>query len=174
MSRHIQLLISDEFAEKIIPENDSVRLCDDIIDEMDLHSLFRTYSDRGRKYATHPRTLLKILVYANMQGIYSSRDIETACKRDINFMWLLNGEKAPNHFEIARFRSKRLSQCRDEIFYQLVSKLAELEEIKFEHLFVDGTKIEANANKYSFVWKKSTNKYEAHLLEKLEKIHFMF
>ena len=172
MSRHIQLLISDEFAEKIIPENDSVRLCDDIIDEMDLHSLFRTYSDRGRKYATNPRTLLKILVYANMQGIYSSRDIETACKRDINFMWLLNGEKAPNHFEIARFRSKRLSQCRDEIFYQLVSKLAELEEIKFEHLFVDGTKIEANANKYSFVWKKSTNKYEARLLEKLEKIHF--
>ena len=172
MSRHIQLLISDEFAEKIIPENDSVRLCDDIIDEMDLYSLFRTYSDRGRKYATNPRTLLKILVYANMQGIYSSRDIETACKRDINFMWLLNGEKAPNHFEIARFRSKRLSKCKDEIFYQLVSKLAELEEIKFEHLFVDGTKIEANANKYSFVWKKSTNKYEARLLEKLEKIHF--
>ena len=62
MSRHIQLLISDEFAEKIIPENDSVRLCDDIIDEMDLYSLFRTYSDRGRKYATNPRTLLKILV----------------------------------------------------------------------------------------------------------------
>ena len=172
MSRHIQLLISDEFAEKIIPENDSVRLCDDIIDEMDLHSLFRTYSDKGRKYATNPRTLLKILVYANMQGIYSSRDIETACKRDINFMWLLNGEKAPNHFEIARFRSKRLSKCKDKIFYQLVNKLAELEEIKFEHLFVDGTKIEANANKYSFVWKKSTNKYEARLLEKLEKIHF--
>lgn len=76
MSRHIQLLISDEFAEKIIPENDSIRLCDDIIDEMDLHSLFRTYSDRGRKYATNPRTLLKILVYANMQVIYSSRDID--------------------------------------------------------------------------------------------------
>ena len=174
MSRHIQLLISEEFAEKIIPENDSVRLCDDIIDEMNLYSLFHTYSDRGRKYATNPRTLLRILVYANMQGIYSSRDIETACKRDINFMWLLNGEKTPNHFEIARFRSKRLSQCKDEIFYQLVNKLAELKEIKFEHLFVDGTKIEANANKYSFVRKKSTNKYESRLLEKLEKIHFDF
>ena len=172
MSRHIQLLISEEFAEKIIPENDCVRLCDDIIDEMNLYSLFHTYSDRGRKYAINPRTLLKILVYANMQGIYSSRDIETACKRNINFMWLLNGEKTPNHFEKARFRSKRLSQCKDEIFYQLVNKLAELKEIKFEHLYVDGTKIEANANKYSFVWKKSTNKYEIRLLEKLEKIHF--
>ena len=169
MSRHIQLLISEEFAERIIPDNDSVRLLDDIIDEMDLRSLFYTYSNKGRKSATNPRTLLKVLVYANMQGIFSSRDIEKSCKRDINFIWLLNGEKAPNHFEIARFRSQRLSNCADEIFYQIVSKLAKLGEIKFEHLFVDGTKIEANANKYSFVWKKSTNKYEARLLDKLEK-----
>ena len=92
-------------------------MCDNTIDEMNLYSLFHTYSDRVRKYATNPRTLLKTLVYANMQGIYPSRDIETACKRDINFMWLLNGEKAPNHFEIASFRSKRLSQCKDEIFF---------------------------------------------------------
>lgn len=82
------------------------------------------------------------------------------------------GKRPQTTFEIARFRSKRLSQCKDEIFYQLVNKLAELKEIKFEHLFVDGTKIEANANKYSFVWKKSTNKYESRLLEKLEKIQF--
>lgn len=169
MSRHVQLLISEEFAERIIPDNDSVRLLDDIIDEMDLRSLFHTYSDKGRKYATNPCTLLKILVYANMQGIFSSRDIESSCKRDINFIWLLNGEDAPNHFEIARFRSQRLSKCADELFYQMVNKLAELGEIKFEHLFVDGTKIEANANKYSFVWKKSTNKYEVRLLDELDK-----
>lgn len=170
MRRNLQLLISEEFAEKIIPENDSVRLADDMIDKLDLKCLFRTYSSNGRKYATNPRTLLKVLVYANMQGIFSSRDIEKSCKRDINFMWLLNGEKAPNHSEIARFRSQRLSQCKDDIFYQLVNKLAEVKEINYEHLFVDGTKIEANANKYSFVWKKSTNKYEVRLLDKLEKI----
>ena len=171
MERNIQLLISEEFAEKIIPQNDSVRLAEKLIEEMDLSCLYNTYSHKGRKYATHPRTLLKILVYANMQGIYSSRDIRTACKRDINFIWLLNGEKAPTHFEIARFRSQRLSQCKDNIFNQLVKKLYELNEINFEHLFVDGTKIEANANKYSFVWKKSTNKYEIRLLEKLESFH---
>ena len=170
MRRNLQLLISEEFAEKIIPENDSVRLADDMIDKLDLKCLFRTYSSNGRKYATNPRTLLKVLVYANMQGIFSSRDIEKSCKRDINFMWLLNGEKAPNHSEIARFRSQRLSKCKDDIFYQLVNKLAEVKEINYEHLFVDGTKIEANANKYSFVWKKSTNKYEVRLLDKLEKI----
>lgn len=116
MRRNLQLLISEEFAEKVIPENDSVRLADDMIDKLDLKCLFRTYSSNGRKYATNPRTLLKVLVYANMQGIFSSRDIEKSCKRDINFMWLLNGEKAPNHSEIARFRSQRLSQCKDDIF----------------------------------------------------------
>ena len=111
MRRHIQLLISEEFAEKIITENDSVRLLDEIIDEMDLRALYHSYSHIGRPSATNPRTLLKVLIYANMQGIYSSRDIEKACSRDINFMWLLNGEKAPNYHQIARFRSQRLSEC---------------------------------------------------------------
>lgn len=171
MKREIQLLISEEFAEKIIPANDSVRLLDEIIDSLDLNRLYETYSKTGRKCATKPATLLKIVVYAYMQGIYSSRDIESACKRDINFMWLLGGKKAPNHFEIARFRSLRLNECGDKLFYQLVKKLVAFGEIKFEHLFVDGTKIEANANKYSFVWKKSTTKYEARLIEKLEKLH---
>ena len=93
-----------------------------------------------------------------MEGIYSSRSIESSCKRDINFIWLLNGEKAPNYREIARFRSERLSECGEDLFYQLVKKLSALGVIKFEHLFIDGTKIEANANKYSWVWKKSSMK----------------
>ena len=54
-----------------------------------------------------------------------------------------------------------MTQCAEELLFQLVEKLSDYGEIKYEHLFVDGTKIEANANKYSFVWKKSTTKYEA-------------
>jgi transposase len=170
MSRNIQLLISEEFAERKISDSDSVRLLDEIIDGMDLSELHHAYSHIGRPSATNPRTMLKVLVYANMQGIYSSRDIEKSCIRDINFMWLLNGEKAPNYREISRFRSNRLSECAENLFYQLVKNLSEIGEINFEHLFVDGTKIEANANKYSFVWKKSTSKYEARLLLKLEQL----
>jgi transposase len=94
--------------------------------------------------------------------------IASACVRDINFIWLLDGAKAPNHTEIARFRSKRLPECGEELFYLLVKKLYGLGEIKYEHLFVDGTKFEANANKYSFVWRKSTTKYEIRLLGKLD------
>ena len=63
-----------------------------------------------------------------------------------------------------------LSECSEEIFYELTRKLKAEGEICFEHLFVDGTKIEANANKYSFVWKKSTNKYEQRVSDKIEKL----
>ena len=170
MKRNIQLLISEEFAEKTIPENDSVRLLDKVIDEMDLSSLYRTYSRLGRRSATTPRTMLKIVIYAAMESEYSSRNIHSACTRDINYIWLLNGEKAPTYHEIARFRSIRLSECCEELFYQLVQKLKNSGEIQFEHLFVDGTKIEANANKYSFVWKKNTTKYEVRLIEKMDKL----
>ena len=166
----MQLKIDEVFAEKIIPADDSVRLLDQIVEEMDLTPLMRVYERRGRRPATDPSTLLKILLYANMEHIYSSRNIASACKRDINFIWLLNGAPAPNYHEIARFRSKRLSECAEELFFQIVEGLKEIGEIKYEHLFVDGTKIEANANKYSFVWKKSTNKFEQRVLEKLKEV----
>ena len=76
MSRYFQLLISEEFVERTIPEDDSVRLLDQLVDELDLHSLACSYSRMGRKSATSPRTLLKIMIYANMEGIYSSSSIE--------------------------------------------------------------------------------------------------
>lgn len=165
----MQLRMDEVFAEKIIPAEDSVRLLDEIMEGMDYRALKRAYKRTGRRPATNPVTMMKILVYANMEGVFSSRGIASACCRDINYIWLLNGEKAPNHSEIARFRSKRLPECAEELFYQLVEKMSTLREIKYEHLFVDGTKLEANANKYSFVWKKSTTKYEIRLLEKLTK-----
>ena len=87
--------------------------------------------------------------------------MERCCQRDMNYIWLLNGEKAPNYEAICRFRRDVLSECGEYLFYELIHKLRELGEIRLAHLFVDGTKLEANANKYSFVWKKSTTKYEA-------------
>ena len=166
----MQVKLDEVFAEKLIPANDSVRLLDQIVEEMDISPLQRAYSDIGRKPATHPRTMLKIMLYASMEHIYSSRSIQKACQRDMNFIWLLDGAPAPSYHEIARFRRQRLSQCAEELFYQLVEMLKGFGEIEYGHLFVDGTKIEANANKYSFVWKKSTNKYETRLDKKIEKV----
>ena len=61
-------------------------------------------------------------------------------------MWILNGEPVPDHSTIARFQNERLTGVMEELFYRLIEKLYEMGEISFQNLFVDGTKIEANAN----------------------------
>lgn len=152
-----------------ISKDSSVRLLYEVTEELNYDKLNEAYAKRGRKSVISPKTLFRILIYGFMEKIYSSRDLEKACNRDINFIWLLRGEKAPDHNTIARFRSEKLTSCIDDLFNQLVIKLAEKEEIQYQNIFIDGTKIEANANRYTFVWKKSTEKYEAKLKEKIQK-----
>lgn len=155
--------------EIIIPKDDSVRLLYEITEGLNYSKLNKAYSTNGRNSVILPETLFRILVYGYMEGIYSSRKLEKSCKRDINFRWLLQGQKAPSHNTIARFRTKRLENCIEDLFAQLVIKLGELNELQYKALFIDGTKIEANANRYSFVWRKSTEKFEVKLQEKIKK-----
>jgi transposase len=154
--------------EMLIPNDDSVRLLSQKLEGLNYEKLYRAYSSTGRKPAVKPRVLFKILTYAYMNNIYSSRKIETACKRDINFMWLLEGQPSPDHSTIARFRKDYLADAVEDLFYQMVQHLHSLGEVKFENLFVDGTKIEARANRYTFVWKKTVNKNEARMFEKIK------
>ena len=88
----------------IIPENDSVRLLSQFVEEMDLTCLYETYSILKENQVT-PRQMLKIILYAYLDGRFSSREIERACHRDINFMYLLEGKPVPDHATIARFRT---------------------------------------------------------------------
>ena len=94
--------------------------------------------------------------------------VEKSNKRDVNFMWLLEGFKAPDHNTIARFRTGRLEPILDDLFYQFIVKLYENNELELKNLFIDGTKIEANANKYTFVWKKTVSKNEIKLGEAIK------
>ena len=150
-----------------IEKDAPVRLLSQICDELDYGKLKTAYTPKGRKLAASPRHLFKILVFAYMNGIYSSRKIEEACRRDIHFMWLLEGRKAPDHNTIARFRKERLGSAMEDLFSQFVNILAERSEVAFKDLFVDGTKIEANANRYSFVWRKAVDKQAVKLEAKL-------
>jgi len=152
--------------EALIPGDDSVRLLSHITEELDYKNLNMAYSSKGRNPVVTPKTLFRVLVYAYMNNLYTSRKIEEACRRDINFMWLLQGQKAPDHNTIARFRNGRLSGIVEDLFNQLVVKLSNLGEIQYKTIFIDGTKIEAYANKYTFVWKKTTVKNEQKLQEK--------
>ena len=147
ISQNYQLKLPIDL-EIFIPEDDSVRLLSLMMEELDYKKLYEAYSQNRKNLAVPTKILFKILIYAYMNDICSSRKIELACKRDINFMWLLEGFKAPDHNTIARFRTGRLEPILDDLFYQFIVKLYENNKLELKNLFIDGTKIEANANKY--------------------------
>lgn len=161
-----QLVLPMDIGE-MIPADDSVRLLSAVLERLDYSKLYAAYSRMGR-IERSPKRLFKILVYGYMNGIYSSRKLEQACRRDVNFMYLLGREKAPDHATIARFRSERLTEVLDDLFVQVVEQLADIGELSLSSVFVDGTKLEANANRYSFVWKKTTQTQEQKMQVKMK------
>ena len=152
--------------EILIPADDPVRLLSAFVEGMELSDLYQTYGKIKKNQAT-PRQLFKIMVYASMNRIYSSRDIETACHRDINFMYLLEGKPVPDHATFARFLSLHFAQCSKKTLAELSQLLYSLGEISGKTIFIDGTKIESAANKYTFVWKKAVTKHQARLFDKI-------
>jgi len=153
--------------EVLIPDDDSVRLLDQMLENLNYSCLLKANSYYGRNNCVSPITLFKDMVYAFSQGIYSSRSIEKACRRDINFKWLLKGAPIPDHNTIWRFIKHRLVSNTENLFSQFVLVLHDMEQVPFEYLFVDGTKIEADANRYTFVWRKATQKNEKKLSDKI-------
>ncbi len=139
-----------------------------VMERMDYSELTQTYQRRPRRSEATPKQLFEIAVLGFVNGQFSTRKMETACRNDIRFLYLLAGKRAPDHSRLASFIRDHLKDgILERLFYQMVELLKEEGEISFTHLFVDGTKIEANANRYSFVWAKSTNRYEARADEKL-------
>ena len=163
MSRRNQLIIPLNL-EKVIEVSSSVRTLDEICESLDYTKLYNAYKRNTSKRKADPVSLFKVVVYGYMTGHYSSRAIEEACKTNINFMWLLNEAEAPDHNTISRFRNNKAKEVIGDLFSQLIIKLKDMGEIECKNLFVDGTKIEANANRYSFVWRKTVTKNS----EKLE------
>lgn len=139
--------------EELIPRNHPVRVVNDVIDGVNLAPLVNAYQNRGTS-SYHPQMLLKVVVYGYVSNVYSSRKLETACRENINFMWL-SGMNNPDHNTINRFRGVRLKEALRKLFEEVVLLLATEGLLSIEEVYTDGTKIEANANKYSFVWKKS-------------------
>lgn len=154
--------------EEMIPLDDSVRLHCLLCERIDYRELLQAYSFIGRKPAVDPVILFKVITYAASQKVYSSREIERACRRDINFRWLLQGYAAPDHSTISRFKQKYLTDTvMEQLFFQQVAwRLYQQEAITGETIYINGTKIETYANRYSFVWKKVITKHEANMYAK--------
>lgn len=149
-----------------IDENDPVRTLHYITERLDYTELNKLYYKNGVYKTYEPKLLFQLIVLAYMNQIFSSRKIESACKKDITFMWLLQGQKAPDHNTFNRFRQE-VSSVIDNLFAQFIHYLISINEVKVDHVYIDGTKLESFANKYTFVWKKSTNKHNQKLNEKI-------
>ena len=144
--------------EKILPENAPVRLASAQLEELDYRKLYRAYSPKGRKSAADPRVMFKVMAYGYQCGIFSSRALEEACRYRVDFMWLLEEENPPDHTTFARFRTGRCAEAVEDLFYQYVRYLEAQGETDHETVFIDGTKLESAAGRYTFVWRKSVEK----------------
>ena len=163
--RQLKLPIETEI---FIAADNPVRLVSAVVERMDIRKIERSYSREGRNEYP-PRILLKILIYAYMRMTYSSREIERACRENICFMYLLGDQAAPDHNTIARFRTGPLKAVKQELLEQFVRMLVEWGYVSLATVFIDGTKIEANANKYTFVWKKGVEKSVTRLQTRMRK-----
>ena len=147
-----------------IAENDPVRVVDAIVEELNLKEFKKLYRERGR-CSYHPKMMLKIILYAYMNNIYSCRKIERQVQRDIHYIWLAAQER-PDFVTINRFRNRVKNEI-NNIFTQVVLKLAEHGFITLDMEYIDGTKIESKANKYTFVWRRTVEKNRSKLQEKI-------
>ena len=164
--RNGQLVIALN-SEILLPENAPVRLTSAQLEELDYTKLYRAYSPRGRKSKVDPRVMFKVMVYGYQCGIYSSRKLEEACKYRIDFKWLLEDMKEPDHATFARFRTGRCAEAAEDLFYQYVNLLEKQGETDHKTVFVDGTKLESCAGRYTFCWRGTVEKHLERIKEKV-------
>jgi len=154
--------------EDMIDAGHPVRVVSEVIDRIDMDILVKKYKGGGTT-SYHPRMLLKVMVYAYINNIYSSRKMEEVVKRDIHFMWLA-GMQQPDHHTINRFRSERLRNILKEVFAQVVVLLVDSGHVSLQEIYTDGSKIESAANRYTFVWGRSIKTSRERIRQQLQEL----
>ena len=163
----IQLRLPVDYT-KIIDINDPVYTFIEVLNHVDLKQYFveKDYITGRPKYDSEK--LLKVVLFAFMEsGYVSLRDIEKLCKTDIRFMWILDDMRVPSYATIGNFIKYDLKKSVPEIMDDMNSYIFKKENVDLNHVYIDGTKVEANANKYSWVWKKACSRSRAKLFVKL-------
>jgi transposase len=154
--------------DEMIPPKHLVRVVNDAVEKIDVSALLREYKGGGTS-SYHPKMLLKVLVYAYAERIYSSRRIAKALRENIHFMWISGGNQ-PNFRTINAFRGSRMKGSIEQVFSAVLEYLVEEGHVKLEHYFLDGTKIEADANKHKVVWAKKCENYRKRVQEQIKEL----
>jgi transposase len=163
-----QNLLLPPSLEELIDPNHPVRVLNLVVDNIDIEPLIKKYKGGGTS-SYHPRLMLKVLVYGYLTNLYSSRKIEQALHQNIHFMWL-SGMCYPDHNTINRFRSERLKGVLKEVFSQVVHLLIDHGHVTLKEVYLDGTKIEANANRYTFVWGRAIKTSKERIKKQLKEL----
>lgn len=154
--------------DELIPAGHLVRVVNRAVEKINIDPLLKKYKGGGTS-SYHPRMMLKVLVYAYTQRVYSSRQIAKGLRENVNFMWLSGGNR-PDFRTINAFRGEKMKGLIEEVFTSVLELLIEEGYVNLENYFVDGSKIEANANRHKVVWEKSRAKYQQQLSEKVRKL----
>lgn len=150
-----QIRIPLEF-EKIIEISDPVYTFSEVMAHIDLKKYYTVKESVMGRPRYDAEKLLKVILFAFMENGYSSlRNIEKLCKTDVRYIWLLGDEPAPSHMTVCNFLDLYVGEKIGDLFNDINKHLFEKEGVDLNCLYIDGTKIEANANKYTWVWKKS-------------------
>ena len=154
--------------EKIIEISDPVYTFCEVLSQIDLKRYLVAEENKTGRRRFDSEILLKIILFAFMEhGYVSVREIEKLCKTDIRFMWLLQEREAPSHMTINNFMNNCLIRSIEDIFNEINRYIFSQENVDLEHIYIDGTKLVANANRYSWVWKKSSVKNRSKTFEKI-------
>jgi transposase len=163
-----QVFLFPPSVDSMIADNHPVRVVNEIIERLDIDIILRKYKGGGTT-SYHPRMLLKVLVYAYLNNVYSSRRIAACVKENIYFMWLA-GLQQPDHRTINLFRSERLRNILKEVFAQIVLLLVDGGHVSLKEIYTDGSKIESVANRYSFVWGKAIKTSRERIKQQLKEL----
>lgn len=165
-----QQKINFSFFELSLPDDDPVYTLKKVMEELDFSGLLARYSDKGRT-GYNPIMMYAVVTYANMRGVRSVDRIVELCERDLAFIWLTKGQK-PKRDAFYDFKGKKLTpELLDDLNYQFLRRLKKEGLITLKELYIDGTKIEANANRYTFVWRGSINYHLAGLLDTIDSLY---
>ena len=165
-----QQKINFNFYELALPDDDPVYTLKKVMEDLDFSGLLACYSDQGRT-GYNPIMLYAVVTYANMRGVRAVDRIVDLCQRDLAFILLTKGQK-PKRDAFYDFKGKKLKgEVLDELNYQFLRRLEKEGLITLKQLYIDGTKIEANANRYTFVWRGTLNYHLAGLLDTIDALY---
>jgi transposase len=165
---HNQIMLLPHSLEELLPANHPARTVSAIVEKINIRPILEKYEPLGAS-SYHPRLLLKVLVYGYLENCFSSRKLEKAIRENIAYMWLA-GMQRPDHNTINRFRGEKLNGVIRDVFSQVVLMLHKEGLLDIREVYTDGTKIEANANRYTFVWGKAIKKSREKISQQLQEL----